>query len=63
VAHGPNAFRELLAAAADPQPPEKGLTPNEAADDPHRLARPLRPLLKYFFFSPLFFLTFGKSEL
>ena len=39
VAHGPDAFRELLAAAVDPTPPEKGLTPNEAADDPHRLAR------------------------
>jgi putative DNA primase/helicase len=39
VVHGPDAFRELLAAAVDPTPPEKGLTPNEAADDPHRLAR------------------------
>ena len=39
VAHGPDAFRELLAAAAEPTPPEKGLTPIEAADDPHRLAR------------------------
>jgi putative DNA primase/helicase len=39
VAHGPDAFWELLAAAVDPTPPEKGLTPNEAADDPHRLAR------------------------
>jgi putative DNA primase/helicase len=39
VAPGPDAFRELIAAAVDPTPPEKGLTPNEAADDPHRLAR------------------------
>jgi P4 family phage/plasmid primase-like protien len=39
VAHGPDAFRKLLAAAEEPKPPEKGLTPNEAADDPHRLAR------------------------
>ncbi len=39
VAHGPGAFRELMAAAVDPKPPKKGLTPNEAADDPHRLAR------------------------
>ena len=39
VAHGPNAFRELLAAAVVATPPEKGLTPNEASDDPHRLAR------------------------
>jgi len=39
VAHGPDAFRELIAAAVDPTPPEKGLTPNEAPDDPHRLAR------------------------
>ena len=34
-----DAFRELLAAAVAPTPPEKELTPNEAADDPHRLAR------------------------
>jgi putative DNA primase/helicase len=39
VAHGPEAFREFLAAAIKPTPPEKGLIPNEAADDPHRLAR------------------------
>ena len=39
IAHGPDAFRALLAAAVDPTPPEKGLTPNESADDPHRLAR------------------------
>ena len=39
VARGPDAFRDLLAAAVDPTPPEKGLTPNEAPDDPHRLAR------------------------
>ena len=39
VACGPDAFRELLAAPVDPAPAEKGLTPNEAADDPHRLAR------------------------
>jgi putative DNA primase/helicase len=39
VAHGPDAFRELLAAATEPTPPEKGLAPLEAADDPHRLAR------------------------
>jgi putative DNA primase/helicase len=39
LAHGPDAFRELLTSAVDPTPPEKGLTPNEAADDPHRLAR------------------------
>ena len=36
VAHGPDAFRELLAAAT---PPAKPLTPNEAPDDPHKLAR------------------------
>ncbi len=39
IAHGPSAFRELLAVAVDPTPPEKGLTPNEAPDDPHLLAR------------------------
>ena len=39
VAHGPEAFRELLAAAVDPTPPPAGLSPNEAADDPHKLAR------------------------
>ena len=39
VAHGPAAFRELLAAAVAPTPPEKGLQPNEAPDDPHKLAR------------------------
>jgi putative DNA primase/helicase len=39
VAHGPDAFRELLAGALEPTLPEKGLTPLEAADDPHRLAR------------------------
>ena len=39
LAHGPDAFRVLLAAAVEPTPPEKGLTPNEAPDDPHRLAR------------------------
>lgn len=39
VTHGVNAFRELLVSATEPTPPEKGLTPNEASDDPHRLAR------------------------
>ena len=39
LAHGPDAFRALLAAAVEPAPPEKGLTPNESPDDPHRLAR------------------------
>jgi putative DNA primase/helicase len=39
VAHGPDAFRRLLAEATDPEPPPKGLTPLEAPDDPHRLAR------------------------
>jgi len=39
VAHGPDALRELLASAVEPTPPEKGLAPNETADDPHRLAR------------------------
>jgi putative DNA primase/helicase len=39
VAHGPDAFRELMAGAVEPTPPEKGLQPNEAPDDPHRLAR------------------------
>jgi putative DNA primase/helicase len=39
VAHGPDAFRELMATAVEPTPPEKGLKPNEAPDDPHRLAR------------------------
>ncbi len=39
VAHGPDAFRELIAAAVEPTPPAKGSSPNEAADDPHRLAR------------------------
>jgi putative DNA primase/helicase len=39
VARGPDAFRELMATAADPSAPEKGLTPIEAPDDPHRLAR------------------------
>jgi putative DNA primase/helicase len=39
VAHGPEEFLALLAAAVEPTPLEKGLTPNEAADDPHRLAR------------------------
>jgi putative DNA primase/helicase len=39
VARGSDAFRELLTAAVAPTPPEKGLTPNEAPDDPHRLAR------------------------
>jgi putative DNA primase/helicase len=38
MAHGPAAFRELMAAAADPAPPV-GVAPIEAADDPHRLAR------------------------
>jgi putative DNA primase/helicase len=38
VAHGPAAFRELLAAATDPEPPV-AVAPIEAADDPHRLAR------------------------
>jgi putative DNA primase/helicase len=32
VARRPGAFRELLAAAVDPRPPEKGLTPNEAVE-------------------------------
>jgi putative DNA primase/helicase len=39
VAHGPDAFCELLTAAVPPAPPERALTPNEAPDDPHRLAR------------------------
>jgi putative DNA primase/helicase len=39
IARGPDALRQLLAEAVDPTPPEKGLAPNEAADDPHRLAR------------------------
>ena len=39
VARGPDAFREVLTTATDPTLPEKGLTPNEAPDDPHRLAR------------------------
>lgn len=39
VSQGSDAFRELLASAVEPTPPEKGLTPNEAPDDPHRLAR------------------------
>jgi P4 family phage/plasmid primase-like protien len=38
VAHGPDAFRQLLAAAVDSAPPV-GVAPIEAADDPHRLAR------------------------
>jgi putative DNA primase/helicase len=38
VAHGPDAFRVLLTAAVDPTPPV-AVAPNEAADDPHRLAR------------------------
>jgi putative DNA primase/helicase len=38
VAHGPDAFRELLAAALEPTPPV-AVAPIEAADDPHRLAR------------------------
>jgi putative DNA primase/helicase len=38
VAHGPAAFRDLLAAASDPESPV-GVAPIEAADDPHRLAR------------------------
>jgi putative DNA primase/helicase len=36
VAQGLDAFRALLASAVEP---EKPLTPNEAADDPHKLAR------------------------
>jgi len=36
VKHGPDAFRKLLETA---MPPAKPLTVNEAADDPHRLAR------------------------
>jgi P4 family phage/plasmid primase-like protien len=39
VTRGPDAFRDLLAAAVAPAPPERGLTPLEAPDDPHRLAR------------------------
>ena len=39
VSHGADAFRKLLDAATDPEPPPAGLAPNEAADDPHRLAR------------------------
>jgi putative DNA primase/helicase len=38
VAHGADAFRALLAEAADPETPV-GVAPIEAADDPHRLAR------------------------
>jgi len=39
IGQGTDAFRHLLTAAVEPTPPEKGLTPNEAGDDPHRLAR------------------------
>jgi putative DNA primase/helicase len=39
VAHGPDAFRELLAAAVEP---EKPLLPKEGLTDPHRLAREYR---------------------
>jgi putative DNA primase/helicase len=39
VRHGPDAFRQQLAAATDPEAPSKGLVPIESADDPHRLAR------------------------
>lgn len=38
VAHGPDAFRKLLGAATDAEPPI-AVAPIEAADDPHRLAR------------------------
>jgi P4 family phage/plasmid primase-like protien len=38
VAHGPAAFRELLAAAVEANPPV-AVAPIEEADDPHRLAR------------------------
>jgi len=38
VAHGPDAFRELLTAAAEPTPPV-AVAPIEANDDPHRLAK------------------------
>jgi putative DNA primase/helicase len=38
IAHGRDALRELLTASVDPAPPV-ALAPNEAADDPHRLAR------------------------
>jgi putative DNA primase/helicase len=37
--HGADAFRELMAKAEPPTPPEKAITPLEAPDDPHRLAR------------------------
>jgi putative DNA primase/helicase len=45
VAHGPDALRAMLAAATPPAKPEVKrkqlgqLKPNEAPDDPHRLAR------------------------
>jgi putative DNA primase/helicase len=39
VTRGPSALRTLLSAAVEPTPPEEVLQPNEAADDPHRLAR------------------------
>ncbi len=38
VAHGPDAFRELLATATEPTPPV-AVAPIEEDDDPHRLAR------------------------
>jgi putative DNA primase/helicase len=39
VARGTKDFRDLVAVAIEPKSPGKGLTPNEAPDDPHRLAR------------------------
>src|SRR5207302_1418996 len=39
AAHGPDAFRKLLAEATDPEPPPAGLAPLESPDDPHKLAR------------------------
>jgi putative DNA primase/helicase len=39
LGHGPDAFRELLARVEEPSKPDRELTPNEAPDDPHRLAR------------------------
>jgi putative DNA primase/helicase len=39
VRHGAEAFRQLLAAAREPEPVPKELRPREAPDDPHRLAR------------------------
>ena len=42
VAHGSDAFCELIAAAVDPTPPERKLQPIEVVDDPSRLAQLFR---------------------